>query len=1741
MMFSSEVYNMDYGLIIFLLTGALVSVASAQTRQYHFVSTPLNWTEAQSFCRQVYTDLATIENTADVSAVNATTSNYTGQAWIGLYDDLVNSWRWSLDNSSFYGEGETEFRNWDLNPVQPNNQLGQQYCVVLYGGRLGTWGDTECSMELQFVCYAGIENGTLVYVIIDNQVNWTQAQRFCRENYVDLASIRNQTENDIITSISNGRFVWIGLYRNNLWSDGSTSLFRNWAAGQPDSGTDNCFTTSFSGSGQWSDDDCSLSLPFICFRTIPPNAEGFRSTGQDETSITLQWNKVNNNVSYILQFDGTEINITAPDGDGPVTHTVSSLTAGTKYTFTLFSVFEDVRSSGVSFTAVTVPSNAGGFRSTGQDETSITLQWNKVNNNVSFTLQFDGTEINITAPDGDGPVTHTVSSLTAATKYTFTLFSVFEDVRSSGVSVTAVTAPSNTGGFRSTGQDETSITLQWNKVNNNVSFTLQFDGTEINITAPDGDGPVTHTVSSLTAGTKYTFTLFSVFEDVRSSGVSVTAVTAPSNTGGFRSTGQDETSITLQWNKVNNNVSFTLQFDGTEINITAPDGDGPVTHTVSSLTAGTKYTFTLFSVFEDVRSSGVSVTAVTAPSNTGGFRSTGQDETSITLQWNKVNNNVSFTLQFDGTEINITAPDGDGPVTHTVSSLTAGTKYTFTLFSVFEDVRSSGVSVTAVTAPSNTGGFRSTGQDETSITLQWNKVNNNVSFTLQFDGTEINITAPDGDGPVTHTVSSLTAGTKYTFTLFSVFEDVRSSGVSVTAVTAPSNTGGFRSTGQDETSITLQWNKVNNNVSFTLQFDGTEINITAPDGDGPVTHTISSLTAGTKYTFTLFSVFEDVRSSGVSVTAVTAPSNTGGFRSTGQDETSITLQWNKVNNNVSFTLQFDGTEINITAPDGDGPVTHTVSSLTAGTKYTFTLFSVFEDVRSSGVSVTAVTAPSNTGGFRSTGQDETSITLQWNKVNNNVSFTLQFDGTEINITAPDGDGPVTHTVSSLTAGTKYTFTLFSVFEDVRSSGVSVTAVTAPSNTGGFRSTGQDETSITLQWNKVNNNVSFTLQFDGTEINITAPDGDGPVTHTVSSLTAGTKYTFTLFSVFEDVRSSGVSVTAVTAPSNTGGFRSTGQDETSITLQWNKVNNNVSFTLQFDGTEINITAPDGDGPVTHTVSSLTAGTKYTFTLFSVFEDVRSSGVSVTAVTAPSNTGGFRSTGQDETSITLQWNKVNNNVSFTLQFDGTEINITAPDGDGPVTHTISSLTAGTKYTFTLFSVFEDVRSSGVSVTAVTAPSNTGGFRSTGQDETSITLQWNKVNNNVSFTLQFDGTEINITAPDGDGPVTHTVSSLTAGTKYTFTLFSVFEDVRSSGVSVTAVTAPSNAGNFRSTGQDETSITLQWNKVNNNVSYILQFDGTEINITAPDGDGPVTHTVSSLTAGTKYTFTLFSVLEDIRSSGVSFTAVTAPSNTGGFRSTGQDETSITLQWNKVNNNVSFTLQFDGTEINITAPDGDGPVTHTVSSLTAGTKYTFTLFSVFEDVRSSGVSVTAVTAPSNTGGFRSTGQDETSITLQWNKVNNNVSFTLQFDGTEINITAPDGDGPVTHTVSSLTAGTKYTFTLFSVFEDIRSSGVSFTAVTAPSNAGNFRSTGQDETSITLQWNKVNNNVSYILQFDGTEINITAPDGDGPVTHTVSSLTAGTKYTFTLFSVFEDVRSSGVSFTAVTGEILNFFSVLLM
>lgn len=74
-------------------------------------------------------------------------------------------------------------------------------------------------------------------------------------------------------------------------------------------------------------------------------------------------------------------------------------------------------------------------------------------------------------------------------------------------------------------------------------------------------------------------------------------------------------------------------------------------------------------------------------------------------------------------------------------------------------------------------------------------------------------------------------------------------------------------------------------------------------------------------------------------------------------------------------------------------------------------------------------------------------------------------------------------------------------------------------------------------------------------------------------------------------------------------------------------------------------------------------------------------------------------------------------------------------------------------------------------------------------------------------------------------------------------------------------------------------------------------------------------------------------------------------------------------------------------------------------------------------------------------------------------------------------------------------------------------------------------ETLITLQWDRVTSNVSFILQYASTMMTVPSPDGSGPISFIVRFLSPGTQYTFILFSGLDNVLSSGVNLTAATGK----------
>ncbi|XP_064879506.1 macrophage mannose receptor 1-like [Oncorhynchus nerka] len=255
---------MGHSLFLLFFSGLSI-LPSCLSHKFHFVNINKTWTEAQSYCRQNHTDLASIDDMADMNRLINTVEAelLTEPAWIGLYN---TSWRWSL--------GDTELGTkmfWEKG--QPDNRNNNESCVWMQNG---LWHDANCGKRHHFVCYDTNRTSlTSQYILVTENKTWSEAQRYCQKNHKDLASVRDVTENITIhEAIQNTKkassleeVVWIGLYRDWRWSDQSGSTFRNWMAGEPngaDERGEHCVEVKFP-SGEWNDHLCVTENHFICY------------------------------------------------------------------------------------------------------------------------------------------------------------------------------------------------------------------------------------------------------------------------------------------------------------------------------------------------------------------------------------------------------------------------------------------------------------------------------------------------------------------------------------------------------------------------------------------------------------------------------------------------------------------------------------------------------------------------------------------------------------------------------------------------------------------------------------------------------------------------------------------------------------------------------------------------------------------------------------------------------------------------------------------------------------------------------------------------------------------------------------------------------------------------------------------------------------------------------------------------------------------------------------------------------------------------------------------------------------------------------------------------------------------------------------------------------------------------------------------------------------------------------------
>ncbi|XP_027893779.1 macrophage mannose receptor 1-like isoform X3 [Xiphophorus couchianus] len=255
---------MQWSLILLFLMAQCCFI-DCQLYQFHYINENKNWTEAQQYCREKHTDLATVTNMKDMKRLNNISAGDQSEAWIGLYDPTngTRTWFWSLPGVEF-NESET---NWEKG--EPWDDWNSN-CGILWPD--AKWSIVHCRYPALFLCYDDM-NTTHKYHLIEERKTWLEAQSYCREKHTDLISGTKQLQEAENMMNASGfidywrKPIYIGLFSNTWrWSDGSGFSFEPWYLQfdyQPNRGQ--CAVTVFDDEGRWRNENCTERKPFICY------------------------------------------------------------------------------------------------------------------------------------------------------------------------------------------------------------------------------------------------------------------------------------------------------------------------------------------------------------------------------------------------------------------------------------------------------------------------------------------------------------------------------------------------------------------------------------------------------------------------------------------------------------------------------------------------------------------------------------------------------------------------------------------------------------------------------------------------------------------------------------------------------------------------------------------------------------------------------------------------------------------------------------------------------------------------------------------------------------------------------------------------------------------------------------------------------------------------------------------------------------------------------------------------------------------------------------------------------------------------------------------------------------------------------------------------------------------------------------------------------------------------------------
>ena len=587
-----------------------------------------------------------------------------------------------------------------------------------------------------------------------------------------------------------------------------------------------------------------------------------------------------------------------------------------------------------------------------------------------------------------------------------------------------------------------------------------------------------------------------------------------------------------------------------------------------------------------------------------------------------------------------------------------------------------------------------------------------------------------------------------------------------------------------------------------------------------------------------------------------------------------------------------------------------------------------------------------------------------------------------------------------------------------------------------------------------------------------------------------------------------------------------------------------------------------GATSGTVTGLSNGTAYTFTVAASNssgygpESAASNSVTPQAALPGAPTGVSATGGNGQAIVT--WSVPPANGSPITGYRVTPYvasSAQAPTTVGATTTaTVTGLSNGTAYTFTVAAingVGTGLDSAASNSVTPAGPPGTPTSVAASAGDSQATVTWSTPAANGSAITGYRVTPyIGAGAQTATtvGVVTSTVvTGLSNGTGYTFTVAAMnsvgFGSESTASSLITPAAAPgaptaviATAGN----GQ----VSLAWTAPVSNggapiTSYsVTPFIGTSAQTPVGTGSNGTTYTLTGLTNGTAYTFRVAAInsvgtgsLSSASNAATPATVPDAPSTVVATAGNAQ----VSLAWTAPVGNggsaiTSYSITpFIGAGAQSAIPTGSAAVGYTVTGLSNGTAYTFTVSAINSigtgTASSASNSATPATVPgAPTAVIATAGNAQVSLT--WTAPVSNggsaiASYSVTpFVGTTAQTPVGTGSTGTTYTVTSLTNGTAYTFKVAatnSVGTGALSSATNAaTPATVPGAPSAVMATAGDA-QVSLTWTAPAGNggaaiTSYsITPFIGTAAQAVIPTGSAANGFTVTGLSNGTPYTFTV------------------------------